>query len=153
MRNRSAGKIDTILIMASFAIFAASMLLTLLFGAGIYKTIADASQDGYGERACLSYIWTKVKTGDAAGKVYAGEFCGLPALYLEEEYDGYTYITTIYAYDGWVRELFSEEGLEFLPEDGTPVIEAESLAFEQLPDGLIKAYVNSQSMYVYPRSK
>lgn len=153
MRKISSKRIDIFFALASFAVFATSMLVILLFSASIYKNIVEKSQDGLDERICSSYIWSKVKTCDTSGKVYAGEFCGLPALYLEEEYDSIIYTTTIYLYDGWVRELFYETGLEFYPEDGLPVIEADQLSFEQVENGLIRAIVNSEHMYIFPRVK
>lgn len=151
MRKAKGYKADTVFVLVSFGVFAVSMLTVLLFGATIYKNIVSKSQDGYDDRMCLSYIWTRVKNNDTAGGVYVEEFCGLPALCLEEEFDDTAYRTTIYLYDGWIRELFSETGLEFSPEDGIPVIEADALDFEQMEDGLIRAEVNSENLFIYPR--
>lgn len=153
MRKTKGWKIDTIFAMVNFTVFTASMLLALLFGADVYNTITKNSQVSYDEKSRLSYIWTKVKSNDAAGMVYAGEFCGLSALCLEEEYGYTTYKTIIYLYDGWVRELFCEAGLEFSPEDGMSIVEAETLTFEQLDNGLIMACIDSENLFIYPRGK
>lgn len=145
-------KIDTVFVLIIFCIFASSVLIVLMLGGSIYKNMADISQAGYDERTCLSYIWTKVKNGDEAGKIYVDDFNGQAALCLDEVYDGVTYRTVIYYYDGWVRELFSEAGLALAPEDGVAVIKTDSLAFEQLQDGLIKAAAGAGSLLISPRS-
>lgn len=143
--------IDTVFVLIIFCIFAASVLAVLMLGGSIYKNMADISQDGYEERTCLSYVWTKVKNGDEAGKILLGDFDGQNVLLLKEEYDGVAYQTMIYYYDGWVRELFCEEGLNFAPEDGTPVIKTTSLSFTALENGLIKAEAGSGSLLISPR--
>lgn len=146
-------KMDTVSVIAVFCLFAVSLLLLLMLGGNAYKGIDKKSRDRHDKRVCLSYISTKVKNSDGAGKVYLNRFYGLPALYLEEEYDKITYQTIIYFYSGRVRELFSEAGLDLSPESGTPVFEAESLDFEAFNGGLIKVTVNSDSLLIYPRGK
>lgn len=143
--------IDTVFVLLIFCIFAASVLAVLMLGGSIYKNIADISQQGYDERTCLSYVWSKIKNGDEAGKISIGDFNGQNVLMLREEYDGVAYQTIIYYYDGWVRELFFEEGLDFTPEDGTPVIATTSLSFTQLENGLIKAKSGGDILLISPR--
>jgi len=146
-------KIDTIFVLVIFCVFAGSVLMALMFGGSIYKNTTDKSNEKYNENICLSYIWMKVKSSDTEDGVYTSKFHDLSVLCLDENYDGITYQTMIYLYDGWIRELFSELGLEFVPGDGEPVIRAESLEFEQLSNNLIKVTVNGESMFISPRSK
>lgn len=146
-------KTDAVFVLAVFCAFAASVLLVLMLGANAYKSMVEKSGAEYDRHTGLSYIWTKVKNTDAAGKVYIDEFHDMPVLCLEEEYDTETFRTIIYLYDGWVRELFSEEGLEFPPEAGITILEAESLAFDELENGLIKVTLDSQSLLISPRSR
>ena len=148
-----AQKIDTIFVLAIFCVFAASVLMSLMFGASIYKNTTDKSNEKYGENICLSYVWMKVKNTDSIDNVYVDTFHDLSVLCLDEEYDGITYQTQIYLYEGWVCELFTELGLDFYPDAGMPVVEADSLSFETLDSGLIKVTVNSESLILYPRSK
>lgn len=146
-------KIDTVFVLVVFALFTVSAALALTFGGRIYKNIVEVSEKGHDERICLSYIWAKVKSADEAGCVYIGDFNGLPSLILKEEYDGITYQTVIYYYDGWVLELFYEKGLEFTPGDGEAIIKTESLAFKEINDKLIKVTVNSTSLLISPRGE
>jgi hypothetical protein len=153
MKTVYDNKTGTAAALMIFCVFTMTALTALMLGAGAYKNVTGISGEGYDDRVCMSYIWTKVKNRDEAGSVYVSGFHGLPALRLDEEYDSVTYHTIIYPYKGWVYELFFEEGLEFSPEDGAPVIKNESLSFEQLENGLIKASVGSESVFILPRGK
>ena len=60
------------------------------------------------------------------------------ALALYEEIEGVRYKTLIYCYDGYVRELFFEDGLQFHPADGQPVIAAQNLDVELAAGNLLR---------------
>jgi hypothetical protein len=79
------------------------------------------------------------------------DFNGIPALFLHEVYGDTRYVTRIYPYNGWVYELFSDESLEMIPENGTPIIKTDSLLFEQLDGGLIRVTAGSGSVLIQPR--
>lgn len=145
-------RIDTVFVLLIFCVFTASVLMVLMLGGSVYKNVTEMARDGYDERTCLAYVWTKVKNNDDSGNVYVGDFQGLSVLCLEENYDGAVYQTMIYLYDGWVRELYSEAGLEFYPEAGVAVIQADSMNLEQLDDGLIEIGVGSESLLLFPRA-
>lgn len=142
---------STVFALIMFCAFAASLLAVLMLGANAYKSITEMSRKGYDERACLSYVWTKVKNGDEAGYVKVGDFCGLSSLYIYEDYDGVMYQTVIYAYDRRLYELFCETGIDLSPEDGTPILKTESIRFEQLENGLIKVEDSYGSLFIYLR--
>ena len=150
VQDNKAGMAAALII---FCVFTMSVLTVLTLGVSAYKNMTAISREGYDERVCLSYIWTKIKNGDEAGKVYIDDFKGLSALCLDEVHDGVAYRTMIYSYEGMVYELFFEAGLVFSPEDGVPVIKNDSLSFEQLETGLIKVSAGSESVFIYPRGK
>jgi hypothetical protein len=152
MIKTGRGKTETVFVMLIFCVFAASVLLVLMLSANVYKNMSDKALDGYDEQTTLSYIWTKVKNGDDAGMISVGDFYGITALSIYENFGGLTYQTCIYYYDGWVYELFYEVGLEMYPEDGIPVIKAESLTFVQLDSGLIKVTSGSDSLLISLRA-
>jgi len=145
-------RIDTVFVLIVFCVFAVSVLMVLMLGANTYGHITEMSREEQAERTVISYIWTKVRNGDEAGGVSVGEFNGLPALRIDEEYSGIRYRTVIYHYNGWVYELFSEEGLDFFPEDGTRIIAAADLGFVELDYGLIRASAGTRSLLISPRS-
>ena len=148
---RGNSRIDTIFVLIIFCVFAISVLLVLMLSAEMYKKMTDLSREGYDDRTGLSYIWTKVKNNDSAGDIHVGDFSGIPALCFDEEFSGVTYTTRVYYYDGWIRELFSEVGLDFLPEDGSQIIEIDGLTLEEPGYGLIRVSSGGNSLLISPR--
>lgn len=134
-----------------FCLFAASVFALLTLGADAYRSIAGKPREGYEDRACLSYVWTKVKNADGAGRVYMGELGGRPALFLDETLGGRLYRTALYHYDGSLYELFYEDGYEYGPGSGDPVVEAETLLLEELDGGMIRVTAGGRSVCVLPR--
>jgi hypothetical protein len=115
------------------------MLMVLMTGARAYQGVRDAVENHYSEDTCLSYITMKVRHYDVAGgAVYIGDIGGVPALMLSEEFDGARYVTAIYQAGGYVKELFTEDGLEFEPEFGLDVLAVRSLSFNFVRDDLLE---------------
>ena len=151
-RKTGNNRIETVFVLIIFLVFALSVLMVLMLGAGVYRNVTETSRAGSDERTALSYIWTRIKNGDEAGSVYIGEFDGQPALCFDEEFYGTNYRTVIYHYDGWICELFSETAFGFFLEDGLKIIEVGDLTFEQADYGLIRISSGSENVLISPRS-
>lgn len=123
-------------------LFGAALLLSLAAGAGVYRQVQRRTEESAETRLGLSYLTAKVHAYDAAGGVRAGEFGGATALYLLEELDGVGYETILYVYDGYLRELFCEQGWELEPTDGEPIAEARRLTVSQRDRLLTLDYVD-----------
>jgi len=153
MKNTVRGhRIDTVFVLIVFCIFAVSVLMVLMLGANTYSRITELSREENAERTVISYIWTKVKNGDEAGSVGVGDFHGLQSLFIDEEFEGVRYRTVVYYHNGWVYELFSEESLEFFPEDGVRIIATGELGFVELDHGLIRVTAGTRNLLISPRS-
>ncbi|NLL63704.1 MAG: DUF4860 domain-containing protein [Ruminococcaceae bacterium] len=151
MKKRTAYTVDTIFVLVLFVIFAITVLFVLVSGAGVYKDTQAVMQERFEERTCISYINSKVNHYDATGKVYITEFAGVSALALEETVSNIDFVTYIYCYDGHVKELLFEKGLEFNPSAGQDIIDAKSLSFE-LEGNLIRVEcvgTTGKSAYVF----
>ena len=130
MRERTKEfHINGILVLVLFGVFAVSILMVLLTGAGAYRRLTERGQESYTARTIPQYLSTRVRQADAAGRITVGMFDGVETLELREEIDGTCYVTRIYCYEGYLRELFHAEGLEFLPSDGECVMPAEAAEF------------------------
>lgn len=146
--------IEGLFVLLSFGVFAVCVLLVLLTGAQRYRVQVERGQESWEGRTCLQYAATKVRHGDAAGAVDLALLAGpaeqppaadgngdvwWDALLLLEELDGQRYTTMVYCYDGYVRELFTGEGMEnFDPESGEAVMAAQALRFAINDEGLLK---------------
>lgn len=150
---RSSGnKVDSVFVLMTFCVFAVSVFLVLMLSGSTYGNMINISQEGQNERIALSYIRTKVRSTDSAGSISVGHFNGLAALTLEEVFGESTFVTYIYLYNGWVHELFHEEGQNFRPEDGVAIIRTDSLDFEVIDNSLIRASTDFASLLIFPRS-
>ena len=66
---------------------------------------------------------------------------------IPEKIDGNTYLTRVYVYDGYVRELYCAENAVLLPADGEKVLRADRLHFE-LEDGLLTVSLDGRQLYL-----
>ena len=123
-----------------FGVFAACVLLVLLTGANAYRRLTERDRAAYDRRTCVQYVATRVRQADRAGGVSVSEFGGVPALELAETVEGTDYVTRVYCYDGWLRELFSTADAGLDPAAGEQVLEAEDMELT-LEDGLLTVTV------------
>ena len=127
--NRNSHTVGGLAVLLICCVFAASALLALAFGARAYRSVENRTQENYGRRVGLSYIAEKLHAYDGAGLVSVGTFDGLSALYLREPTPGEPYLTILYAADGWLYELYCEDGQRFAPEDGEKLLEVGDVDF------------------------
>lgn len=135
-RGRSHS-VDAIFVLSLFCVFAAAILLTLILGTRTHNAMKTASDEAYYSRTALSYISEKIRHCDSRDAVTVSKFGNSSALFLRENYNGTNYLTTIYYYDGELRELFCEEGAKLEPSAGTKIIAAQDIKFSLSDKGLI----------------
>lgn len=134
-RQTGAGVIASLILTC---VFGATLLLSLIAGAGVYRRVAERTEQGANTRVGLTYLTAKIHGYDSADTVYAGTFGGSDAVYLLQDVDGHTYETILYVYDGQLREMLCEQGWEPEPEGGEAITEARSLTVEEPTDGLLR---------------
>lgn len=134
-RNR---KTDALVVLLLFGVFAVCILSVLLSGADVYQRLADRDRLGYDYRTAGQYLSTRVRQADRADAITVRSFGDADALVLTEEIAGEEYLTLVYCHDGYLRELFTFAGGNFLPEDGEKVLRAQSLSLS-LDDHLLTA--------------
>lgn len=143
MKNKkNKSHIEGLVVLVLFAVFALCILAVLLTGAGAYGRLVERQQAAYTERTVPQYIATKVRQADKAGAVRIGDFCGVESLEFTNDYSGEVYITRIYCYDGYLRELFATAEGNFKPEDGEKIIAAEQVDFS-MADGCLNIGLTS----------
>lgn len=127
-KSENKTQIEGLLVLVLFGVFAICILSVLLTGAGAYGRLVDRQQASYEERTVPQYIATKVRQSDVSDGVTIGDFCGVEALELME-LPGKEYVTRIYCYDGYLRELFSTVTGSFEPDAGEKILEAQQVDF------------------------
>lgn len=129
--GQSKGKVDSLLVLLLFGVFAICILSVLLTGADTYQRLASRDQHSYDRRTAAQYLATRVHQADQAGTISVRSFENCPSLVLTEEIDGSLYETYIYCHDGYIRELFAAAGGGFMPEDGEKILAANDLLIAQ----------------------
>lgn len=117
--------ISGLLAFVMLAVFAISILSVLLTGAEVYSRLTEDTAANHARRVAEQYLATRLRQGDGT---YAEDFGGVSALIFPEDVGGTTYITRIYCYEGWLRELYTAEAGEFSPADGEKLLEMEALS-------------------------
>ena len=145
-------KTDTAFVLMIFCAFAVSVFLVLMLSASIYSNMVEKSNEFQNERIALSYVRTMIRSTDSQDAISVEYFHGISALILEENFEGFIFITKIYHYNGWIYELFIEHGENFLPADGMPIIRSDSLDFEINEDGMVQASNGFGRILLSPRS-
>lgn len=138
-RKHQKNSISSLMALLVFGIFAVCILAVLLLGADIYESLSARDQKAYGERTGVQYLASRVRQAECGEQIWLDRIGSSDALVIPEQIEGERYQTWVYCYDGWLREYFTEEGLEKPePELGEEVLEAESLELT-LEDGLLEA--------------
>lgn len=134
-----------------FGLFAMCILAVLLIGGRTYRRLSERDHAAYTARTAAQYVATRVRQADAGDAVAVEEFGGGTALRLTEEIEGQTYVTRVYCYDGWLRELFAAADAEMTPADGEKVLEAASMT-AQLTDSLLTVELDGQEIALHLRA-
>ncbi len=141
MKNTRSYLVDALFVLALFGMFAVSALVVVTIGADVYQhTVRDMSAN-YNSRTATAYITQKVRAGDnATSSIQITTLEGQEALGLYADYNGTTYVTYLYLYEGYLRELFVKEGASLggsMLAAGETILELDALSFEKVQDNLL----------------
>ncbi|MEA5083221.1 MAG: DUF4860 domain-containing protein [Lachnospiraceae bacterium] len=141
--NAKRHSIDVFFVLCIFLAFALSISALLVVGAKTYQSISQNTEDNYQLRTSLLYVSNKVKAFNENGMVYKGEFNGGDALFLQENIDGISYVTKIYAYEGQLYELFSEADNDLDAVSGTKITAVSAFEVTEIEKKLLKIKIKS----------
>lgn len=141
MRNKRKNQghiVDLFFTLPLFCLFAASALIVVIIGSDVYRKTTANMEENYATRTALSYTAEKIRQHDSAGGIYlTDDDDGNTILVLSDNAGGETYLTYIYAYDGWLCELVVKEGTGFSKEQGEQILEVDTFSVEE-EDGFIR---------------
>lgn len=148
-RLLTAGKssVTNLSVLVLFGFFLVISSLLTVSGANVYTGVSDAMTAGSALRSSSAYVANRLRGCGDAGKVLIGQTAGSDGtwgeltsleegnmLILEENYGGDRYYTRIYLYDGWLRESFLWDQVEFHPQDGERITEVTGFYVEKDED-------------------
>lgn len=127
---------ENLLTLILFGVFAACILSVLLTGSDAYRRLTVRDQAAYDRRTCAQYLATKIRQAPGPDSISLSSFGDGDALVLTENIGGEPYVTRIYCHNGWIWELFTPAGEDFVPDDGEKVLQAQALSLT-LDDDLL----------------
>lgn len=138
MQEKQPHIVDVIFVLALFGLFALSAMALIITGSGIYQNTVNNMKSNYETRTSSSYVTEKVRQGNGFEEV---EIAGTDALAVKKEVAGTSYITYLYSYDGYLRELFISADKEFtdsLLPAGQKITELSSMSIDKKSDKIIE---------------
>lgn len=144
-------RLPDLAVLLTFGIFALCILLVLLGGAKLYRDLTQRDRESFDKRTVCQYLSTRLHQADRENAVCVEDFEGLDALCIRETINGKNYLTRIYCYDGYLRELFTPEGGNFSPEDGEKLLKAETLTLS-MEGNTLQLQTGAEHLSVYLRS-
>ncbi|SKB74399.1 protein of unknown function [Lachnospiraceae bacterium] len=123
-----------------FLVFTLSVLCFVVFSVKLYRKVVDQAESVLDTDIAARYMVEKFRSHDELGHIELTEFMGHEAVRLDKEVKNVPYVTYIYVYDGYLRELYTPESdLSLCDEDsGTEILEISEMSAEKLSDNLIK---------------
>ena len=147
--KRNASKITDFLALTVFAVFAVCVLLVLLYGADCYADLVRRGEETFRSRTAVGYLTTRVRQAES---VSVTDLEGCDALVFHENTDGLSFVTYVYCYEGFLRELYCAPGASLPPSAGEKIMEAEKLSL-LAADGLLTANIDGTDVILQLRGK
>ena len=128
---RSPKMIQNVFVLLLLSLFAILSTFLVTVGAQLYRNTVDSAEKNNNTRIMTavvrSAIWAEdggqVETETLQYDVEDGPSGELTALSILHEYDGEIFVKRLYAYEGWLRESFTEKEMPFNPEYGEELCE------------------------------
>ena len=138
---RSPKMIQNVFVLLLLSVFAILSTFLVTVGAQLYRNTVDSAEKNNNTRIMTavvrSAIWAEdggqVETETLQYDVEDGPSGELTALSILHEYDGEIFVKRLYAYEGSLRESFTEKEMPFDPEYGEELCEI--AGFEPAIDG------------------
>lgn len=149
---------DVLFVLVLFLVFTASAFALILLGAKVYQSTSSRMENNYTVRTALAYVSEKIHHYDISGTISLEDKNGIPALTFTEKIEGIPYITYIYFHDRSVKELFVKESQQFLPDQGSRIVDLADFTIEETEDGFYLLNARDDdgetlSLYVRPKSE
>lgn len=134
-----------------FAVFVLMLLLAIISGTNVYKSLRSLQISANDTRLGVSLIANTVRSNDAVSSVAVGEGPEGRSLVLREVLESGTYETRIYLYKGNIVEEYTLEGSAYRPDNAEVIVASKTFDFAY-KDGLLTINCDQGSADVALRS-
>ncbi|MCF0134660.1 MAG: DUF4860 domain-containing protein [Blautia sp.] len=128
-----------------FSVFILILLVLILFSAGAYRSAVRGEQENFNLRTAGAYLTTKFHQYDTKNDITLETFHGLDALCFHETIDGQSFRTYIYHHDHSLKELFTTENSNIMPEAGTSIADLEAFQIEGSGSGFFRITMRDEN--------
>ncbi|MCR4590834.1 MAG: DUF4860 domain-containing protein [Lachnospiraceae bacterium] len=137
---QSRNRINDIFPILLFLVFTLSALAIVLMSVQIYQRILERSEGNYNTETAAQYLTEKFRSHDENGSIAVQQFKGHNAVLLTDNVRDEVYVTCIYAYNGYLRELYTEKSsLDGCSEEsGSRILEMHDFIPRKLSDRLFE---------------
>ncbi|MEY8266366.1 DUF4860 domain-containing protein [Lachnospiraceae bacterium 64-25] len=139
--NQQKHIIDTLFVIALFCLFALSAIFLITIGANIYGRTVNNMEDNFNSRTALAYITEKVRQSDNADSISAGTFQECPALVITSRIEDTEYLTYLYEYNGYIKEIMVRKGMALDPAIGQDIIAVSDFSLTPINDHLMNCTI------------
>lgn len=124
--DRDLGRIFTMLL---FALLVVAMLLSIIVGTTVYRSLSSIQTTSEDTRLSLGLIENSVRSSDATDSVGVGQGPEGRSLVLIEHLTSGTYETRIYLYQGEIVEEYAISGAAYTPAKATRIASSQTFSF------------------------
>jgi len=144
MTKSNVGKsslVPVLFVLTLFLLLAFTSVSVILAGGNVYEKISGNMEKNYDKRVALSYLTTKIRQNDGGGNIYAEDKNGVKMLAIKETDGSDEYVTYIYYYGGYIREIYlgldkTEKTIGFDLNYGEKIIESKGFTFDMSGDSI-----------------
>ena len=126
---------QNVFVLLLLALFACLSTFLVLMGAQVYRGTVERADRNNDTRIIAAVVRSAIWAQDG-GTVRVEDHNGIPALAVEDNFDGEIYIKRLFCYDGYLQESYTSAEREFDPESGESLCGLESFRPE-LEGGLL----------------
>lgn len=148
--------IDILFVIALFCIFALSAVFLITIGANIYGKTVSHMESNFNGRTSFAYVTEKIRQADKSGAVSVGDLEGHPALLITDKQGDTEYITYIYEYEGYLKELLVRKDTPLGPFAGQDIMAVTEFTLNQINESLFSFTItanDAESCNLYVSAK
>lgn len=137
---------DFMFVLLLLLLFVSFGLCVVIVGTKVYQSTISHMEENYSSGTALAYTIQKVRQNNEVGSVELTKLGGeYDSLMLHSNVNGESYVTYIYAYNGYLWELYTKQSTEVSLGMGQKLVEIKEFLIEKIDTGLYRIKAISQS--------